>query len=135
MDTLGHRLALHATAADASDRDAVERLAQEAQKATGGSAGVAYVDPVFRLWRKRLGCTGEKPAAATAHGVPLEMVKLPKAERGFVLLPRRWAVERFFAWAARCRLVRDYECLAQTLADMHTVAFSTPMLKKAGDLA
>ncbi len=51
--------------------------------------GGAYVDPAFRLWRKRLGCTGEKPAAATAHGVPLEMVKLPKAERGFVLLPRR----------------------------------------------
>ena len=128
VDTLGHLLALHVTAADASDRDAVGRLAQEVQAATGESVEVAYVDQ---------GYTGERPAnAAASHGIRLEVVRLPEAKRGFVLLPRRWVVERSFAWAARCRrLVRDYECLAQTLADMHTVAFSMLMLKKAGDLA
>ena len=127
VDTLGHLLALHATAADASDRDAVERLAREVQDATGESVEVAYVDQ---------GYTGERPAAAAAHGIRLEVVRLPEAKRGFVLLPRRWVVERSFAWATRCRrLVRDYECLAQTLADMHTVACSMLMLKKAGDLA
>jgi transposase len=42
---------------------------------------------------------------------------LPEAKRGFVLLPRRWVVERSFAWATRCRrLVKDYERYAQTLA-------------------
>src|SRR5580700_7177565 len=43
-------------------------------------------------------------------GIALEVVKLPEAKRGFVLLPRRWVVERSFAWATRCRrLVKDYE--------------------------
>ena len=89
VDTLGHLLALHVTPADASDRDAVERLAQEVQEATGESVEVAYVDQ---------GYTGEKPAAAAAgHGICLEVVKLPEAKRGFVLLPRRWVVERSFA--------------------------------------
>ena len=40
----------------------------------------------------------------------LIVVKLAEAKRGFVLLPRRWAVERSFAWASRFRrLARDYE--------------------------
>ncbi len=46
------------------------------------------------------GYTGEQPAQdAAAHGIHLEVVKLPEAKRGFVLLPRRWVVERSFAWA------------------------------------
>ena len=82
-----------------------------------------------------MGYTGERPAAVAAgHGIRREVVKLPEAKRGSVLLPRRLVVERSFAWAARCRrLVRDYACLAQMLAEMHTVAVST--LKKGGDLA
>ena len=49
---------------------------------------------------------------AAAHGIQLEVVKLPEAKRGFVLLPRRWVVERSFAWLARFRrLARDYERL------------------------
>ena len=52
------------------------------------------------------------------------MVKLPEAKRGFVLLPRRWVVERSFGWAARFRrLARAYEKLPQTLAGLHYVAF------------
>lgn len=127
VDTLGHLLALHVTPASASDRDAVGPLVQEVQDATGENVEVAYVDQ---------GYTGDRPAAAAVnHGIRLEVVRLPEAKRGFVLLPRRWVVERSFAWATRCRrLVRDYECLAQTLADMHTLAFAMGMLKKAGDL-
>lgn len=121
MDTLGHLLALHATPTDASDRDAVERLARDLQDATGESVEVAYADQGF---------TGPKPAeAAAAHGIRLQVVPLPEAKRGFVLLPRRWVVERSFAWAARFRrLARDHERLHQTLADMHTVAFGMIML-------
>ena len=44
-------------------------------------------------------------ADAAAHGLPWEIVKRPGTKRGFVLLPRRWVVERSFAWAARCRRV------------------------------
>ena len=53
------------------------------------------------------------------------MVKLPEAKRGFVLLPRRWVVERSFGWAARFRrLTRDYERLPETLAGLHYLAFA-----------
>ena len=124
VDTLGRLLALHVTPANADDRAQVERLAKTVQAATSDSVEVAFVDQ---------GYTGEKPAAAARkHGIALEAVKLPEAKRGFVLLPRRWVVERSFAWATRFRrLVKDDECYASTLADLHIVAFVCLMLKKA----
>jgi transposase len=127
VDTLGHLLALHVTPATADDRAEVGRLAEAVQVATGESVDLAYVDQ---------GYTGDKPAAAAReHGIVLEVVKLPETKRGFVLLPRRWVVERSFAWAARFRrLARDYERLPQTLAGLHFVAFATLMLAKATDL-
>jgi transposase len=70
--------------------------------------------------------------AAQEHGIQLEIVKLPEAKRGFVLLPRRWAVERSFAWAARFRrLARDYERLPETLIGLHFVAFVCLLLQRA----
>jgi transposase len=83
------------------------------------------------------GYTGERPAeAARSHGITLEVVAPPAAKRGFVLLPRRWVVERSFAWTARCRrLARDHERLPETLAGFHFVAFTGLMLRRAGDLA
>lgn len=123
VDTLGHLLALHVTPADAQDRAQVEQLAQAVQNVTGQSVTLAYVDQ---------GYTGETPREdANAHGIALEVVKHAKAKRGFVLLPRRWVVERSFAWAARFRrLARDYERLAQTLAGFHYLAFACLMLHK-----
>ena len=66
------------------------------------------------------GYTVHQPAQdAAAHGIHLEVVKLPAAKRGFVLLPRRWIVERSFAWKMRFRrLVRDYERWRSTLAGL-----------------
>jgi transposase len=124
VDTLGHLLALHVTPATADDRAEVGRLTAAVQEATGESVTLAYVDQ---------GYTGERPAeAARANGIALEVVRLPEAKRGFVLLPRRWVVERSFAWAARFRrLARDYERLPDTLAGLHLVAFATLMLTKA----
>jgi transposase len=77
------------------------------------------------------GYTGAKPIeAAKQQGTALEVVKLPEAKRGFVLLPRRWVVERSFAWATRCRrLVKDYERYASTVAGLHVVAFACLILK------
>jgi len=71
-----------------------------------------------------------KPAqAAQEHGLRLEVVKHHEAKHGFVLLPRRWVVERTFAWAARFRrLARDYERLAETLAAYHWLALVILML-------
>jgi len=51
-----------------------------------------------------------------------------EAKRVFVLLPRRWVVERSFAWLARCRrLAKDYERLPATVAGLHLVAFACLM--------
>jgi transposase len=128
VDTFGYLLALHVTPANADDRAGVGRLAEAIQEATGDNVEIAFVDQ---------GYTGEKPAAAAAaQGIVLEVVKLSEAKRGFVLLPRRWVVERSFAWATRCRrLVKDYERYASTLAGLHLVAFACFMLKQAAILA
>ncbi|WP_412917866.1 transposase [Meiothermus sp.] len=63
-------------------------------------------------------------------------VKLEETRKGFVLLPRRWVVERSFAWMARFRwMVRDYERLAETLRGFHWLAFSIlPLPKVLGGL-
>jgi transposase len=123
VDTLGHFLALHVSPADVQDRAAVDALAARVQAATGEHVALAYVDQ---------GYTGERPATdAATHGIALEVVRLPEAKRGFVLLPRRWVVERDFAWMTRFRrLVRDYERLPGTLAGLHLVAFVFLMLQR-----
>lgn len=127
VDTLGHLLALHVTPADEQDRDQVARLAEQIQEVTDESVQLAYVDQ---------GYTGEAPAeAAAAHGMQLEVVKLPEAKKGFVLLPRRWVIERSFGWMARFRrLARDYERLPETLAGLHYLAFVIIMLGRLAEL-
>jgi transposase len=81
VDTLGHLLALSVTAANEQDRAQVAALAEKVQAETGESVEIAFVDQ---------GYTGEAAAeAAAAHGIKLEVVKLPMAKKGFVLLPRR----------------------------------------------
>jgi transposase len=127
VDTLGHLLTLHATSADEQDRAQVARLAAAVQAATGETVELAYVDQ---------GYTGEQPTtAAAAHGIQLEVVKHPAGTHGFVLLPRRWVVERSFAWKTRFRrLVRDYERLTTTLTGLHFVAFACLALARAAPL-
>lgn len=128
VDTLGNVLAAHVTPASADDRAEVERIAADVQAVTDEHVEVAYVDQ---------GYTGSRAAdAAASHGIQLEVVKLAEAKRGFVLLPRRWVVERTFAWASRFRrLVRDYERLPQTTANLHMVALGCLMLKAVAGLA
>lgn len=127
VDTLGHLLGLLVTPANEQDRAQVQELAQQVQEVTGETVKLAFVDQ---------GYTGEQAAQdAAAEGIQLEVVKLPEAKKGFVLLPRRWVVERSFAWAARFRrLARDYERLAQTLVGLHLVAFTILMLKRFAQL-
>lgn len=123
VDTLGQLLAALVTLVNAQGRAPVEALAEQVQAATGESVEVAFVDQ---------GYTGEQPAEdAQAHGIRLEVVKLPTAKRGFVLLPRRWVVERSFAWTTRFRrLARDYERLSETLVGLHFLAFAILLAKR-----
>lgn len=123
VDTLGCLLSLHVTAANEQDRDQVGKLSKAVQEQTGKTVELAYVDQ---------GYTGQKAAdAAQEQKIELSVIKLPEAKRGFVLLPRRWVVERSFAWLARFRrLAKDYERLASTLKGMHLAAFAIIMLAR-----
>ena len=123
VDTLGHLLALVVTPANEQDRAQVAALAGAVQEITGQSVELAYVDQ---------GYTGEQAeTAAATHGIRLEVVMLPAAKRGFVLLPRRWVIDRSFAWVARFRrLARDYERLPTTVAGLHFLAFACLLLHR-----
>jgi transposase len=123
VETLGPLLALHGTAANEQERAQGGQLTAQVQAVTGDTVEVAFVDQ---------GYTGDHPApAAAAHGIPLEGVKLPEAKPGFVRLPRRWVVERSFAWAARVRrLARDDERLPETLRGLHFLVFAILMLTR-----
>jgi transposase len=127
VDTLGNLLTVLITPANEQDRARVGELAERVQEVTGETVELAFVDQ---------GYTGEAAEnAAEEYGMRLEVVKLPEAKKGFVLLPRRWVVERSFGWAARFRrLARDYERLPETLAGLHFLAFAILMLKRFAEL-
>src|SRR5919199_2363153 len=127
VDTLGHLLALFVTPANEQERAWVGELAGAVQEATGESVELVYIDE---------GYTGERAAEeAETHGMRLEVVKHEEAKRGFVLLPRRWVVERDFAWASRFRrLAKDYERLPATLTGLHFVAFACLFLQQAAGI-
>lgn len=121
VDTLGHLLALKVTPANEQERDQVGEIIDEVQSFTGQHLRVMYADQ---------GYTGENAANSAAdRGVGLVIVKLAEAKHGFVLLPKRWVVERSFAWAARFRcLAKDYECFPSSVVGLHWLAFITLML-------
>ena len=125
VDTLGNLLALKVTAANEQEREQVAELAAKVQEVTGGTVEIGFVDQ---------GYTGENAAQqASAHGIQLEVVKHTEAKKGFVLLPRRWVVERTFGWLGRFRrLTRDYERLAKVLEGWHWLAFLTLIVKQVG---
>lgn len=124
VDTMGHLLALKVTAANEQERAQVAELARRLQEVTGGTVELAFVDQ---------GYTGESAAEqASGHGIQLEVVKHTEAKKGFVLLPRRWVVERTFGWLGRFRrLTRDHERMAITLAGWHWLASIVIMLRQA----
>ena len=125
VDTLGNLLAVLVTPANEQERAQVAVLATQLQEVTGNRVEVAFVDQ---------GYTGDDAAQqGKDQGIQLEVVKHTQAKRGFVLLPRRWVVERTFGWLGRFRrLARDYERLAQTLAGWHWLASLMLLLAKIG---
>jgi transposase len=121
VDTLGYLLTLKVTPANEQERAQVKELAAQVQEVTQQSVKVAFVDQ---------GYTGDQPEQdAKASGIELIVVKLAEAKKGFVLLPKRWVVERSFAWTARFRrLARDFERSPEVLAGLHYLAFAILML-------
>src|SRR5262249_2198844 len=125
VDTLGNLLALLVTPGNEQERAQVAELAAKVQEVTGGTVEIAFVDQ---------GYTGPTAAEdAERKGIKLEVVKHTEAQKGFVLLPRRWVVERSFGWLGRFRrLARDYQRLSKTLAGWHWLAFVGLLLAKVG---
>nr|WP_116119555.1 IS5 family transposase [Paraburkholderia sp. BL6669N2] len=121
VDTLGQLLAVDVTPANEQEHAQAGELARQVQQATGQTVKVAFADQ---------GYPGEEPAqAALDEGIELQVIKLPEAKNGFVLLSRRWVVERRIGWINRARrLARDYERLPETLASLRFVVFSVLML-------
>jgi transposase len=117
VDTLGNLLAVVVTPANEQERHQVGELCDQVQEACGQSVQISYADQ---------GYTGDEAREqCQRRGIELVVVKLPKmeGEKKFVLLPRRWVVERSFAWLNRFRrLARDYERMADHLAGYHWVA-------------
>ncbi len=64
--------------------------------------------------------------------VALEIVKRPPGAKGFVVIRRRWVVERTFAWIMKCRrLVRDYEQLTAVAETLITIAAIATFVRRA----
>ena len=124
VDTLGNLLAVHITPANEQERAQVQELAQQVQHVTGQAVKLAFADQGYA------GDAAEQ--AAREEGIELQVIKLPEAKKGFVLVPRRWVVKRSFGWLNRFRrLARDYERLPETLAGLHFVVFAMLMLVHA----
>ena len=69
--------------------------------------------------------------ARAAVGYDVAVVARPPGTRGFAVLPRRWVVERSFAWVGRYRrLSKDYEALTETGEGMIWAAFGSTMLRR-----
>ena len=124
VDTEGFPLSLAVTAASANDKAAAYGLIERAAERSPRLA---------KLWADGAYVSGPLAAHAESHGVDFEVVGRPEGapERGFVVVPRRWVVERTFAWLKRCRrLVHDFERLAATVEAFIYVALTRLLLNR-----
>jgi transposase len=122
-DTQGNLVGLQVHAADIQDRDgAVEVL-----------ASIRSLYPGLRHIFADGGYAGDKLRAAMAAlgDWTFEIIKRSDAATGFVLLPRRWVVERTFAWLGRCRrLAKDFEASIESAVAWIFVAHIRRMTRR-----
>ena len=121
VDTLGLLLAVVVHSATIQDRDGIKLVLAKLK---------GRVPRLKRIW-----ADGSYEAAvgwAWSFGRwVLDLVRRPQGVKGFVLLPRRWVVERTFAWLSRCRrLSKDYERLTESSEAMIHVAMIRLMLRR-----
>ena len=123
VDTLGQLLSVVSTPANEQERAQVGEVCRQVQEITGRTVTVGFVEQ---------GYTGEEAEyAAAVYDIDLQVIKKPEGQTGFVLLPKRWVVERSFAWLSRFRrLGRDYERLSSSLQQLHFVVFACLMLAR-----
>lgn len=121
VDTTGLLLAVVVHSASVQDRDGVKRV----------TAGLVARFPRLRLIWADAAYEAAVGRAKQFGRYVLELVRKPAGQKGFVLLPRRWVVERTFAWLMRCRrLSRDYERLTESSEAMVHLAMIRLMLRR-----
>jgi putative transposase len=123
VDTLGMVLAAVVTAASVQDRDGgvmlLRKLAGWFPRLQIIFADSAYGAQRLAVWAAALG------------GWTLRIVSRPKGQKGFVVQPRRWVVERTFAWLGRYRrLSKDYETYPHNSQAMIHLAMINLMLHR-----
>jgi len=122
VDTEGLLTELVVHPADVSE-SAGAKLVLTKAKMAGRALGKIWVDGGYQQ-----GCVAWAEAEL---GYPLDVVARPPGSHGFAVLPRRWVVERSFAWLGRYRrLSKDYEALTATSEAMIWTAFGTTMLRR-----
>ena len=123
VDTEGLLITVQVTGASVQDHHQVYELA---------AAGKARSSRLVKIWVDE-GYQGNQVAQAIQDElqIDLEIVPKPTGQKGFVLVPRRWVVERTFAWLGRYRrLSKDYEYYCETQQALIYLAMSHLMLRR-----
>ncbi len=123
VDTLGLLLSVVVHPADVQDRDGARQVLRTARRL------FPFIDRIFA----DAGYQGPKMAKAVADTGcwTIEIVKRSDVANGFEVLPKRWIVERTFAWISRCRrLTRDFERYARTTIAFIRLAMIRIMLRR-----
>jgi putative transposase len=118
-------LGVHVAAADEQDRDGAKNLLERVLGWYGRLA-ILWADSAYAGhlvdWVKSLRPRGR---------LHLEIVRRDPKVNGFAVLPKRWVVERTFAWLGKYRrLTRDYECKTSHSEALIYIAMSNLMLRR-----
>jgi len=121
VDTLGLLMRVCVHPADIQERDGAKLLLQASPKSPWQLmwADSGYRGEPFSQWvQENCGCR-------------LEIVKKDPQQQGFAVLPKRWIVERTFAWLGKCRrLSKDYEQNTQSSESWIRLSMIHLMLKR-----
>lgn len=128
VDTLGLPIACQITTADVQDRDALAPLLKDV-RAKSPFVTMAFVDSGYR------GDEAER-AAFEASRIPITVVKrTDKQIKGFVVLPKRWVVERTFGWINRARrLAKDFEATCKSALAWFQIALAFIIVRRLARL-
>jgi putative transposase len=126
VDTLGLLLAVVVTAASMDDAAAAPQVLEQLKSAQQPRLAVVWADSKYHNYELYAWLARQR-----SIGWRLEIVRRPDGAQGFVLLPKRWVVERTFSWLGRWRrMSRDYEHLSSSSECMVRVASIGRMLRR-----
>jgi len=129
VDTLGLMLNIVVHSADIQDRDGAALVLDKKTRQTFPFIEVVYADGGYQ---------GDKAAEAVAAVGTWQLLIVKRSDRakGFVVLPKRWVVERTLSWLSRCRrLVRNHELYHRTAVAFIRLAMIRLMLRRLSESA